>query len=283
MKTGSTAFQRAVEYAKPKLIQHGCLPTFVPSDNALLQRGGLRSQKKIINRLLKEASSLNCTTLLFSSEHLSAIHETSTLEWLGLLAKTGATIEAVLVRRPLRELYPSLYLQNLKGRRQRVSTFSDFVKEQLEVDETLCWTRNCTSFNYPCLRKRLKDAGAEVEELQYTRESLITELFARALPDAAIRTEDLIPPKQWVANWRAQISDQGKMDASRSLSWNLVPVAIEINKLARQQVLNGNQRNRLLMTLLDVSSPKTQLPESDHHLLGSIDALDSKINGMVTH
>ncbi|MEL7044391.1 MAG: hypothetical protein AAGL66_05140, partial [Pseudomonadota bacterium] len=91
MKTGSTAFQRAVEYAKPQLIKHGCLPTFVPSDNALLQRGGLRSQKKIINRLLKEASSLNCTTLLFSSEHLSAIHETSTLEWIGLLAKTGAT------------------------------------------------------------------------------------------------------------------------------------------------------------------------------------------------
>lgn len=280
MKTGSTAFQRAVEYATPKLIKLGCLPTVVPGTDILLQRGAVKEQKKVIKRLSERAASLGCNTLLFSSEHLSAIHETSTLQWLGLLAETGASIKAVLVRRPLRELYPSLYLQNLKGPRQRVSSFSEFVKEQTELDESHCWTRDCTSFNYPCLEKRMANVGVEVEQLQYSRGTLVGELLARVLPGTNVEAQELIPPESWVAKWRAEMSARGDVDSSRTLSWNVVPVAIEINRLARERVLDSDQRNRLLAGLLNASSLDSQLPEAERHHLHSIDALDFRINGV---
>ncbi|MEO0438564.1 MAG: hypothetical protein AAF098_16820 [Pseudomonadota bacterium] len=279
MKTGSTAFQRMLELSRSKLIEGGCFPVVFSAAHPLLTAKSSSAQNQFIDEVYKKARTAGCDTLLLSSEHLTAIHKTETLQWIARLADSAPSIHAIVVRRPLRELYPSLYLQNLKGPRGRVTSFTDFVDEQLEIDRTRCWSENCTSFNYPCLRERLERAGASVDEIPYSRDSFITRLLEATVGRDRFVENRILPDEKAIADWRAKLAQRSGIDSSRTLAWPLVPAVIEINRLSLSGVLDKSQRNRILTALLNASSKLKNLPSPVDELLEKIDVVDRDING----
>lgn len=278
MKTGSTALQQVLKFAEPLLVEHGLLPKVVRLSHALLRTGCAIEQDRWLDEVRAEARERGCERVLISNEFLCAQHRIGCLRWILALRMQGHSVRSILVQRPLVELYPSLYLQNLKGPCKRVTGFEEFVQEQASLDQRDCWKRGGNSFNYACLEKRLEHAGAPAIRIRYSRTNLIHD-FVRALwPELPFDPRALQIPDEWIGNWRREMHAKGHVDNTRSLSFTLAPVAIEMNKLARAGVLNDTQRNRLMVELLAASTGRGQLPMADRNLLAEIDALDYRLH-----
>ena len=278
MKTGSTALQQVLEFAEPLLVEHGLLPKVVSLAHVLLRNGCATEQDRWLEDVCTEARERGCERVLISNEFLCAQHRVGCLRWILALREQGHSVQSILVQRPLVELYPSLYLQTLKGPFKRVTGFKDFVQEQLRLDERDCWERGGTCFNYACLEQRMELAGAPALRIEYSRTNLIHDFFRTLWPELPFDPRALQLPDEWIGNWRGEMHAKGHVDNTRSLSFSLAPVAVELNKLARAGVLNDTQRNRLMVELLEASTGVGREPIADQDLFAEIEELDSRLH-----
>ncbi len=278
MKTGSTALQRTIEFAQPLLAEHGLLAKRSWIADAIVRAGCEAEQAEWLRALVQEAEERRCGRILISNEFFPSFSDVGRLSWIKDLQAAGHSVRAVLVRRPLAELYPSLYLQNLKGPAKRTTSFRRFVEEQRVLDESQCWRQDGTAFNYHCLRERLERAGASVTEVAYSRTSLVEDVLRTIWPELPFDVSSLHPPSEWTEAWRARLRAQGLVDNSRSLSFHLAPIAIEVNQLCLQGVLSDMQRNRLMVSLLDASSGTTEVPAEERPLLGEIAEFEAHLH-----
>ena len=261
MKTGSTAFQDLLSCNRDVLHQIGIrfrwlrLPEL---DN--LQAVMQSEEQKGWPKLLILSHECLCRV---SPERLRSA-----------LAIAPAKPMAILVARPLREIYPSLYLQNLKGHVMRTSSYEEFLEEQSARDRHPENALRGQVFRYQYLEEQLNHAGCDVHWLRYSRDHLLSDLLMVISTFGSLENplNGLIdPPKP-----------KG-LSPRRSLDGAVVPLAREINRLCKEGVVVAKERQELLMLLLDVSD---RVRQSRQHLdsfrakyANDLADLDHELNG----
>ena len=261
MKTGSTAFQDLLSCNRDVLHQSGIrfrwlrLPEL---DNlqAVMQNEEQKGWPKL---------------LILSHECLCRV---SPVRLRSALAIAPAKPMAILVARPLREIYPSLYLQNLKGHVMRTSSFEQFLEEQSARDRHPENALRGQVFRYQYLEEQLNQAGCDVHWLRYSSDHLLPDLLKAISGFGSLENplNGLIdPPKP-----------KG-LSPRRSLDGAVGSLAREINRLCKEGVVVAKERQELLMLLLDVSD---RVRQSRQHLdsfrakyANDLDDLDHELNG----
>ena len=181
---------------------------------------------------------------------------------------------AILVARPLREIYPSLYLQNLKGHVMRTSSYEEFLEEQSARDRHPENALRGQVYRYQYLEEQLNQAGCDVHWLRYSSDHLLSDLLMAISTFGSLENplNGLIdPPKP-----------KG-LSPRRSLDGAVGSLAREINRLCKEGVVVAKERQELLMLLLDVSD---RVRQSRQHLdsfrakyANDLDDLDHELNG----
>ena len=191
-----------------------------------------------------------------------------------LLSALSCPIHALLVARPLRELYPSLYLQNLKGHVMRCSSFEAFLEEQIERDRAPELAQRGQLFCFAHLDAVLREAGCDVHWVRYSRSDLLRQVvfFMAQLAGQSIDLDDLHPaPAPQGANPRRSL-DHAVADAART-----------INRHCREGALSPDGRQQLLGSLLDFSDQIRALRSGADPFPAlhreHLDALDRELNG----
>ena len=262
MKTGSTAFQ--------DLMENNC---------SLLEQSGIRyhflRNKHLIENLeavLQDEEKRGWPrVLLLSSEFLC---RADPLHLKAALKSVPAPAETVLVARPLREIYPSLYLQNLKGPAMRTSSFEEFLEDQINLDRKPELAKGGARFRYQFLEEQMRSAGCAVHWVSYERSSLVNNLVSWLMhhadsPELAGRLKE--PP------------EAKGLSPRRSLDGSVVDVARCLNTLCRAERVSRADREKLLISLLD-SSERIRLqrkgpdPFREKHA-ARLDDLDDELNG----
>ena len=260
MKTGSTAIQDVL------LEQRESLRMLGVSYHHIRARGLLQQLREV----LEQERDSGCAVLLLSSEFFSQMPEESLRPILDLFP---AERHAVLVSRPLREIYPSLYLQNLKGSSRRVTTFRVFFENQLLLDRDLDPKRTGQLMNASALDRRMQNAGCATHWIRYDRVELL-ERVAGVLSQICGVSFDLIrqPPSRLPEG----------LSPRRSLRMELAGVARWINRLNRRAWISDQVREMLLIVLLDFSDVLRRIVPLSSPLLVSdrwrCDQLDELIN-----
>ena len=116
MKTGSTAFQELLGVNR-SLLEH----------SGIRFRHLRRQELDDLEEVLEAERSRGWPQVLLLSHECLCRLDPHRLK--AALRLVPAPAEAVLVARPLREVYPSLYLQNLKGHVMRTSSYEEFLQE----------------------------------------------------------------------------------------------------------------------------------------------------------
>ena len=181
--------------------------------------------------------------------------------------------EALLVARSLREVYPSLYLQNLKGHVMRSSSYEEFLSEQMDRDQSPEDALRGQIFNYQFLEKSFVRAGCHVYWVKYSRSNLLKDLiaFLKKRYCLAFDWESFrpLPPPQGAS-------------PRRSLDFGVVPVARQVNKLCKAGLISVDVRQDLLVSLLDASEKIRSDRGEDDQLLSvkvkSLSDFDRHIN-----
>ena len=261
MKTGSTAFQELLGV-----------------NRSLLEEGGIRFRH--LRR--QELGDLEAVVedeqrrgwprvLLLSHECLCRVDP---LRLRAALHLVPAPAEAVLVARPLREVYPSLYLQNLKGHVMRTSSYEEFLQEQIERDRRPELAERGQVFRYSFLEEQMQAAGCAVQWVSYARSSLLDDLVAwlahHADAKESLRGLKPLPMPSGVS-------------PRRSLDGTVVEVARLMNERCRAGTLSPEDRDSLLDALLNSSdrirSQRQGLDSFRENHADQLDALDHEING----
>ena len=262
MKTGSTAFQELMEHNYSLLEQSGIKYHFIRNEHLL----------ENLEAVLQDEEKQGWPrVLLLSSEFLC---RAKPLRLKAALKSVPAPAETVLVARPLREIYPSLYLQNLKGPVMRTSSFEEFLEEQIDLDRRPEQSEKGGRFRYQFLEEQMRSAGCAVHWISYERSSLLSNLVSW-LSHHADTTELAgklkVPPKA-----------KG-LSARRSLDGSVADAAMCLNTLCRAEKVSYEDRTRLLISLLD-SSDQIRLqrkgadPFIEKHA-ARLEAFDDEING----
>ena len=250
MKTGSTAIQDAL---------HAC-------HNALLSRGIsahhilARELQQQMDQVLTQEREKDHPVVLLSSEFFGQVPPQSIRQ---ILERFPADRHAILVSRPLREIYPSLYLQNLKGSSRRITSFRTFLNNQLSLDRDPDGGLGGQVMNAPVLDARLRSAGCHTHWISYDRQVLLRR-FAEMLHtiteiDVAGLNQALVPPVTGLS-------------PRRSLRMELAGVARLINQLNRRGLLADPLREKLLVFCLDVSDQLRRI-QPEHPPLSALDRL----------
>lgn len=259
MKTGTTAIQ-----------------TFLRLNQEVLKSSGInfvwlrRSMLDDLAAALKDPS-LQGLVLVASHECLCRRSQADLTQ---ILSGFSGEVFAWLMARPLRELYPSLYLQNLKGRAMRTTTYEEFLVEQEQRDRAPELVTKGQIFNFDHLERHLSDAGATVRWLRYSRSDLLRDVVAglSELASIPLLFESFRPlPPPTGTNPR------------RSLHFSVAEQARCLNLRCIAGELSSEDRQIELTRLLDQSEQiranhLSSEPERRLHS-ASLDQLDREING----
>ena len=261
MKTGSTAFQELLGVNRSLLEQSGIRFRH-------LRRQELESMEEVIE---EEHSRGWPRVLLLSHECLCRV-DPSRLS--AALDVVPAPAEAVLVARPLREVYPSLYLQNLKGHVMRTSSYEECLQEQIERDRRPEQAERGQVFNYAFLEQQMQAAGCAVRWVSYGRASLLDDLVAW-LAHHADADELLCGLKP--------LPTPSGVSPRRSLDGTVLEVARLLNARCRAGTVSPADRDSLLVALLDSSdrirSQRQGMDSFRENHAAQLDALDDELNG----
>ena len=229
MKTGSTVIQDTLKFHHRGLLQLGI------SFYHILAKNLLKDLEKI---LLFEEESANPVVLL-SSEFFW--REDPALLRNALNNFSGES-HAILVSRPFRDLYPSLYLQNLKGSSKRITSFSYFLDRQVAID-TL-GRDGGQLMNAPSLDARLSAAGCITHWIRYDRNSLLIDFLGSIQRIASIGLSHL--PE-------ANLEKPVGLSPRRSLRMEFAGLVRAVNCLNRLKLLPDQLRKKILIIFLDIS------------------------------
>ena len=261
MKTGSTAFQELMACNGHLLKANGIRFRW-------LQRVELDQLETVIH----EESKQGWPDLLLLSHECLCRQEPGRLR--SALSAVSVKPLAVLVARPLREIYPSLYLQNLKGHVMRTSSYEEFLEEQIERDLRPELASRGQVFSYSFLDAQLRLAGCDVRWVRYSRVRLFRDLLG------VVAQESLVPLNH---------EDFGSLSAPRgisprrSLDGSVSDVVRCLNRHCHAGTVADSARQELLESLLDHSDRIRRQrqgldPFSRKHDL-ELEALDDEING----
>ena len=260
MKTGSTAIQDALRQHSTALSLKGISVHHIRA----------RALHQQLDQVLTLEQGSGHPVVVLSSEFFGQ-HSPESLR--PILDRFQAERHAILVARPLRELYPSLFLQNLKGSSRRITSFRTFLDHQLRLDRDPDGALGGQVMNAPVLDARLQAAGCTTHWLMYDRHRLL-ERFAMQLSDLTGRS--LIELNQPLAMSADRLSPR------RSLRMELAVLARLINVLNRRGWIDDSCRERLLRLCLNASDQLRRL--RPHHSPLSVvdrrrcDQLDHEIN-----
>ncbi|QNI41171.1 hypothetical protein [Synechococcus sp. A15-28] len=261
MKTGSTAFQELLVLNSSQLEQCG------------IRFRHLRRQELDDLEAVVEAEQRRGwpRVLLLSHECLCRVDPQRLKAALHLVPVPA---EAVLVARPLREVYPSLYLQNLKGHVMRTSSYEEFLQEQIDRDRRPELATRGQVFRYAFLEEQMQAAGCAVQWVSYARSSLLDDLVAWLAhnADAAEMLRALKP-----------LPMPSGVSPRRSLDGTVVEIARLMNERCRAGTLSPEDRDRFLVALLNSSdrirSQRQGLDSFRENHADQLDALDHELNG----
>ena len=237
MKTGSTAIQDALRQHRTALRRKGISFHHIRA----------RSLHQQLDQTLTAEQGSGHPVVVLSSEFFGQ-HAPESLR--PILNRFPAERHAILVARPLRELYPSLFLQNLKGSSRRITSFQTFLDHQLQLDRDPDGARGGQVMNAPVLDARLRAAGCTTHWLMYDRHWLL-ERFAQQLSDLTGRSCNEL-------NQPLTISTD-RLSPRRSLRMELAGLARLINVLNRRGRIDAPCRERLLGLCLDASDQLRRL------------------------
>jgi hypothetical protein len=260
MKTGSTAFQDLLSRNQGLLAERGIRFRW-------LQRHYLNH----LAQVLEEERRHSPAVLLVSHECLCRSNPN---DLQSLLSQVSGTCQAFLVARPLCELYPSLYLQNLKGHVMRTTSFEDFLVEQKARDRFPEQASKGQVFDFAYLQSTLEKAGCDVSWVRFSKDNLLRELVRRLsqLAGVPLLWEELVPPPPPTG-----------LNPRRSLVPELADVACQLNKLCRDGAVSDSARQELLVALLNTSELVQGMRSGRDPLSNAyerkLDALDDEING----
>ena len=260
MKTGSTAIQDALKQHRTALSRRGISVHHIRA----------RSLHQRLDQVLTAEQGSGHPVVVLSSEFFGQ-HSPESLR--PILDRFPAERHAILVARPLRELYPSLFLQNLKGSSRRITSFRTFLDHQLRLDRDPDGALGGQVMNAPVLDARLQAAGCTTHWLMYDRH-LLLERFAQQLSDLTGRSlKELNQPVAMSAD---------PLSPRRSLRMELAVLARLINVLNRRGWIDDGCRERLLGLCLDASDQLRRL-RPRHSSLSVLDRrrcdqLDHEIN-----
>ncbi|WP_136987750.1 hypothetical protein [Synechococcus sp. UW69] len=231
MKTGSTAIQDTLEINKKKLLNSGISYYHIRAKTLL------HDLEKAISR---EKNSKN-KIILLSSEFFCQTNPKSLQQ---ILQPFKGNCHAILVSRPLSEIYPSLYLQNLKGSSRRITSFKYFLDRQIISDLAPEKKLGGQLMNFPALDARLSAAGCRTHWIKYSRKNLLL-AFSTSL-------EKIIGiPLDYLVGTKTR-KPEG-LSPRRSLRMELAGIARAINYLNRLNLLSDHLREILLIILLNTS------------------------------
>ena len=260
MKTGSTAIQDVLHSCRKALRSRGI------NSHHILARG-LHQQ---MDQVLTQEQETDHRVVLLSSEFFGQVPPHSIRK---ILERFPAERHAIFVSRPLREIYPSLYLQNLKGSSRRITSFRTFLKNQLLLDRCPEEGLGGQIMNAPVLDSRMRSAGCNTHWLRYDRQALLQRFFQML---HTITDIDLTGLNQVLVTPAMGLSPR------RSLRMELAGVARLINQLNRRGFLADHLREKLLVLCLDLSDQlrriypqQSTLSALDRH---RCDQLDLEIN-----
>jgi hypothetical protein len=261
MKTGSTAFQELLVLNSSQLEQGGIRFRH-------LRRQELDDFEAVVEDEQRRGWP---RVLLLSHECLCRVDPQRLRAALHLVP---ASAEAVLVARPLREVYPSLYLQNLKGHVMRTSSYEEFLQEQIERDRRPELATRGQVFRYAFLEEQMQAAGCAVQWVSYARSSLLDDLVAWLAHHA--------DAKESLRGLKPLPTPSG-VSPRRSLDGTVVDVARLLNVQCRAGKVSSADRDSLLAALLDCSdqirSQRQGLDSFRENHAARLDALDDELNG----
>ena len=266
MKTGSSFLQDCMKLNRAELLQFGIAYQHLRVVEQPDTRGTAFLHAKVL-----EQRDRGCRKLLLSSELMARFDNT---RWSLNSDIKGLRKRAVLIHRPLTELYVSLYLQGFKGPRTRTWGFPKYVRSQIAVDRAPQENRGQT-FNFDFLDAKLKSEGFETTWVRYDRDSLLDDFFA------AVDAEHGTELARIVRASLDRLRPPPPLSPRRSLKMCYAPIARNINRLVRNGRISAEDRERLLSLLLDLSET-VDLPNAaaiPAGLAAEIAALDAEING----
>ena len=261
MKTGSTAFQELLGVNR-SLLEH----------SGIRFRHLRRLELDDLEAVLEAERRRGWPRVLLLSHECLCRLEPHRLK--AALRLVPAPAEAVLVARPLREVYPSLYLQNLKGHVMRTSSYEEFLQEQIERDRRPEQATRGQVFRYDFLVEQMQAAGCAVQWVFYARSSLLDDLLSWLVhhADAAEMLRGLKP-----------LPTPSGVSPRRSLDGTVIEVARVLNERCRAGTLSPEDRESLLVALLDSSdqirSQRQGLDSFRENHAARLDALDDELNG----
>jgi len=215
--------------------------------------------------------SLHGSVLVASHECLCRQNQA---EMAQILSCAPDEIHAWLMARPLRELYPSLYLQNLKGHVMRTTTYEEFLAEQEQRDRAPELATKGQVFNFNYLERHLAGAGAKVRWMRYSSSHL--------LRDVVLGVSELVSGFLAFDTFRPLPPPTGT-NPRRSLHFSVAEQARCLNLRCRAGELSSEDRQIELTRLLDQSEQirsSSSAPEPERRLYSaSLEQLDREING----
>ena len=231
MKTGSTAIQDALRQHRTALRRKGISVHHIRA----------RSLHQQLDQALTAEQRSGHPVVVLSSEFFGQ-HSPESIR--PILERFPAERHAILVARPLHELYPSLFLQNLKGSSRRITSFRTFLHHQLRLDRDPDGVLGGQVMNAPVLDARLRAAGCTTHWLMYDRHRLL-ERFAQQISDLTSRSCNELNQPLTIPTDR--------LSPRRSLRMELAGLARLINVLNRRGWIDAPCRERLLGLCLDAS------------------------------
>ena len=261
MKTGSTAIQDLLTEQRDNLLKMGISYHHVRAKN-LIQH---------VSRILDKEELTQSKIILLSSEFFSQVNP----DLLKPILDPYQFQEkhAISVARPLRDLYPSLYLQNLKGSSMRTTSLNDFINLQIISDQHPETRRVGQIMNFQYLDNRLSELGFLTHWMMYNRQSLLHDFLnlISALSGISLLTID-----------RVHRRPPAGTSPRRSLRMEVSGIARLVNFLTKRSWLTSRQRELILTALLNLSDllnrtfPRKQCLTTN--TCKKCDLLDKKIN-----
>ena len=261
MKTGSTAIQDILQEQRQKLSEVGIGYHHIPAKDLL---------DNLCKAIYHERVTAN-KVVLVSSEFFGQVSPVCLKKIINIF---NGSAHAILVSRPLREVYPSLYLQNLKGSSRRITSFRYFLDNQINLD-SLNPEKHLVGqlMNAPVLDSRLSSAGCVTHWIRYSKETLIRDFFDLLGDISKVNLDGMDA---------IHLAKPSKLSARRSLRMEFSGLARGINFLNRKKILADYLRELLLVLLLNLSDFLNFIPGQRSPLSEAererCDAVDRSIN-----
>ena len=238
MKTGSTAIQDLLMEQRGNLLERGISYYHVKAKFLLEQ----------LDRILEAEEKYDNRIVLLSSEFFAQVDPMLLTPILDRYKFDQSY--AIFVARPLRDLYPSLYLQNLKGSSMRTTSFRVFMDRQISLDQSPALKQGGQIMNFQYLDGRLSGLGFSTHWIMYSRQSLIDDFLnlLGSLSGLSLQSITRMPSRSPVG-----------VSPRRSLRMEFSGIVRVINCLTKRSWLTIKQRESIVIQLLDFSHTLSRL------------------------